>query len=197
MEPPKLSEAEKEQLLEELAQALEDLRDRCCAEMVPLWLSSSRAAREQIGESTFSDLDFDPSKHFLALSKGARSRYRGLAAWRHAVLWQGTLATVEDRDYREATDAMYFVPFPADTPPYAWSQNATAAPHIDRFPTPTTFKNWAKEGCNATLAALTRKIQVLQRGDWPSELRSILLKPSVRPSVREVLKLEEIPKEQT
>lgn len=197
MEPPKLSEAEQEQLLEELAQALEDLRDRCCAEMVPLWLSSSLAARKHIGEGTFSQLDFEPSKEFFGLSKGAKSRYRALAAWRHAVLWQRTLEALEDPDFRAATEAMYFEPYPANAPPYAWSQSAAKAPRVGRFDSPTTLKHWAKEGCQATLAELSRQIKVLQVGNWPSELRSLLLKPSVRSSVREVLKLEDLPEEPT
>src|SRR5688500_8585171 len=98
MHVPSLPAAEAAELVEQLAQALEELVDQSCEEMGPLWLAASRSARSMLGEHALPDMGFEPSEAFLRLSKGAHSRYRSLAAWRHAVLWRGTLCHVEDED---------------------------------------------------------------------------------------------------
>lgn len=192
MEAPQLSEAERDSLVDELATALDEMVRKSCAEMAPLWIRATRQARTGLGDAQVTELGFAPSQRYLALSKGARSRYAQLAAWRHAVLWQAILRDLDDPDHAEAVQTVYFTPYPHDAPPYAWSQRVSDAPGIERFPSPSTLKNWSKEGCwrsVALLRALRRRL--LDDGSWGAELRADLLKAGCRDSLRDVLKLDD------
>ena len=190
MDAPRLTDSEAEVLIEELAAALEAMVDHTCDDMGPLWLEATREARQNLEDHGLADLGFAPSPRYVALSKGARSRYRSLAAWRHAVLWQPV--RVSDRDYRAAMETVYFSFYPDNAPPYAWSSRASEAPGVERWPSPTTLKHQAKEGCCDALAQL-RSIErrLKDEGSWATELRALLLKPATRDSLRDVLKLEE------
>lgn len=193
MPAPTLSPAQREELLDGLAEALEQLQARTCPDMVPLWLESTREARSELGGDPSEVLPFEPSPRYLGLGKGGRSRYRGLAAWRHATLWRSALAAVPDDDFRRAVEAVYFSPFPSNEPPYAWSSRASEAPAVDQFPSATTLKHWAREGCQIILERLRAERRALEeRRDWCSELTSLFLRPGTRDSLHDVLKLEDI-----
>ncbi|MFT5685540.1 MAG: hypothetical protein ACI8RZ_006494, partial [Myxococcota bacterium] len=149
-----LTDEQAKALTDELAEALETMIDTSCADMGPLWLEATRRARNGLGSARVPNLGFAPSAKYLALGKSSRSKYRGLAAWRHAVLWQGVLGEIEDEDFREALRTVYFTPFPTNKPPYAWSSKASAAPGVGQFESPTTLKHQAKEGCFQTVQVL-------------------------------------------
>lgn len=187
-----LTEQERDHLTEEIASALEQMMDLTCAEMGPLWLEATRQQRVHLG--TVNELPFRPSPKYLALNKSSRSKYRGLAAWRHAVMWQDVLVEVADGDYRAATEAMYFTPYPANEPPYAWSRSGERAPGVASFGTATTLKDYAKEGAWHTVAALRRRARELEaNGSWHFEVRAGLVRVGCRDSLVDVLKLEALP----
>ncbi|HND33876.1 MAG TPA: hypothetical protein PLA94_27945, partial [Myxococcota bacterium] len=76
MDAPRLTDSEAEVLIEELAAALEAMVDHTCDDMGPLWLEATREARQNLEDHGLADLGFAPSPRYVALSKGARSRYR-------------------------------------------------------------------------------------------------------------------------
>ena len=193
MDAPMLGEQEASELVEELAEALERMVDRCCLDMGPLWLDATRELRQNLEKYQISRMDFSCSPRYLALSKGARSRYRGLAAWRHAVLWQSVSGP--DPEFQAAMETLYFQVYPENAPPYAWSSRASDAPGADRWPSATSLKHQAKEGClQALLALKARKKELETTGEWNHELRALFLTPAVRDSLWDVLKLEDAEK---
>lgn len=194
MNAPSLTPEQRDDLVDALAAALELMIDQSCPDMGPLWVEATRAERAYLGDAAVHELGFTPSPRYLSLSKGARSRYRGLAAWRHATLWRGIELRIQDLDFRAALRAVYFTPYPDNAPPYAWSSKASDAPDVGTFQSPTTLKEQAKEGCWLTLRLLSEEREELKaRGDWLSELCALLLRPSVRESNRDLLKLEDHP----
>lgn len=194
MNAPSLTPEQHTALVDDLAAALELMIDQSCPDMGPLWVEATRAERAYLGDAAVSELGFTPSPRYRSLSKGSRSRYRGLAAWRHAILWRKIELRIQDSDFRAALRAVYFTPYPDNTPPYAWSSKATGAPDVRRFESPTTLKEQAKEGCWHALRLLSaERAELGARGDWLSELCALLLRPAVRDSNRELLKLEDHP----
>lgn len=192
--PPGLSDDQRQQLIAELADALEELKDSTCAEMVPLWLAATRKERRHLGDPSKDSMGFQPSQRYLSLSKGSRSKYRTLAAWRHVMLWSGALRQISQHVFRRAVEAIYFTPYPNNQPPYAWSRRSVDAPGVRDFDSPTTMKNFAKEGCFESVEALRKRRQTLLKdGSWEAELRAMFLRCGVRETVRDVLKLEEFP----
>lgn len=183
MEPPRLTEEQANDLVESLAEALESLVDRTCLDMAPLWLEATLQARLPLGSHGWDT--FHPSDRYLRLGKGGRSKYRGLAAWRHAVLWRGCLERLTD--WRSALEATYFTPYPDNAPPYAWSQRATGIPG---FASPTTLKEQAKNGAWETVQHLLDE-QATPPADARAELVADLLRVATRESLRDTLKLEE------
>ncbi len=189
-----LTDEQAEVLIDELAEALETMIDTSCADMGPLWLEATRSARNGLGKSRVPDLGFAPSEKYLALGNSSKSKYRGLAAWRHAVLWQGVAARLKEPAFQAAMEAVYFTPFPSNKPPYAWSSKASSAPDVAQFDSPTTLKHQAKEGCFQSVQVLRDIRHALFRdGSWDSIVRSDLLQPGTRDTLRDVLKLEEHP----
>lgn len=194
MNAPSLTLEQREALLDGLAAALEAMIDQTCPDMGPLWVEATRAERAYLGEDATPSLGFEPSARYLGLSKGARSRYRGLAAWRHAVLWREIAPRLQEATFADAMRAVYFTPYPDNAPPYAWSERARDCPEVDRFESPTSLKHLAKEGCWEALRLLREeRARLSARGDWAGELVSILMRPGARDSLRDVLKLEDLP----
>jgi len=194
VQPPFLSESQREAIIDRLAGALDALRVRTCQEMVSLWVEATRRERELLGE-VFDDLGFLVSKRYRALSAGARSRYRYLATWRHAVLCEDAIERVADPDYAAAVRVVYFTPYAANKPPYAWSSRASEAPGADRFPSATTLKHYAKEGAWEAGAVLREIVRELSRDpSFYAEVRAAFVRSGCRDTVREVLKLEDHPR---
>jgi hypothetical protein len=191
MRAPALTDEEAEALCDELALALDELRSTTCFDMVPLWLDATREPRKLLAPQAIPELGFTPSPRYLRLSKGARSKYRGLAAWRHAVIWRRVRPRIEDPDHRDALEAVYFTPYASNEPPYAWSSSAAKAPAVGRFGSATTLKHWAKDGCWHSVALLRRERRQLEVGRWADGVRAHLLKPATRDTLRDELKLED------
>lgn len=189
MSSPRLTDADRDALVEELAVALEELLDHTCAEMAPLWLDATRSARAPLGAAAELELGFEPSAAFLALGKAGRSKYRALAAWRHAVLWKDLLPGLGD--WRAATETVYFTPYPANRPPYAWTRGAAEAPGAERFPSPTTLKHHAKEGARELVQGLL-DLLASPGVDERAEIEADLLRVATRETLTDVLKLEEL-----
>lgn len=188
-----LTAEEAEELTDELAAALEEMMDCTCAEMAPLWAEATRDKRAYLDAHAETDLGFVPSARYRALSKGSRSKYRQLAAWRHAVIWRRTREQVPT-DWRDAMVAVYFTPFPENAPPYAWSSRASGAPGALRFASASTLKEHAKEGCWWSVGVLRKhRHRLTEGGRWARELRAELLEPATGESLRDVLKLEDHP----
>ena len=198
MHPPRLTEPEAEALVEELATALEAMLDRTCADMGPLWLQATASARRYLGPHGVPELGFQPSERYLRLGKGSRSKYRALAAWRHGALWRDALRedVLGDRAH-DAVAAVYFTPYPSNAPPYAWSRSAAEAPGVERFDGPADLKDEAKGGCWRLVAHLAAEQRRLgpdgDQRDWPAQVRARLLRPACRTSLRDLLKLEDMP----
>lgn len=192
--PGSFSDSDRLALVERLADALERLHDTTCAEMVPLWVDVTRQARKELGGLENRTLGFTPSRRFLALSKGSRSKYRYLAAWRHAVLLHGALDHVDDDEFRGAVEAVYFDPYPENAPPYAWSRSGDAAPRIAEFPSASTLKNWSCEGAYQTVMRLVGVVERMQYGSWAEVHEAAFLRLGCRRTLRDVLKLEAHPR---
>lgn len=178
-----------EDLLDELADALQAMVESSCGEMAPLWLAGTRLARRDL-PGAIGDMGFRPSERYLRLGRGTQNRYRQLACWRHALLWRHLLDQV-DPDYVPAVQALYFTPFPAGEPPYAWSQRVSSAPDAGEFPSPSTLKDWAKEGCWQSVDRLRHHIRDLPERSLLDEVVRALLKTGCRDTLRDVLKLDE------
>ncbi len=192
MSSHRLSPEQAERIVEELAGALEEMVDRSCFEMAALWQAETRRARRELGEHAIREADFEPSPRYLRLSPGQRSKYRGLASWRHACLWRDIVPRIDD-DFGRAVDAVYFTPYPRNEPPYAWSSRASACPRLADFPNATTLKNWGKEGAWASGDLLAAECAKLLVGDRADEIRAAILRCASRRSVHEVLKLDDFP----
>jgi hypothetical protein len=193
LEPPALTPEQAAALVDRLSENLERMMNLSCAEMGPLWLAATRQQRKPLGQAESMALPFEPSKRFFALSKGVRSKYRALATWRHCCLMQDAIEQLEDAEFRSAMVAVYFTPYPADTPPYAWSSRASAAPAVAEFPSPTSLKHQAKEGCHETVLLLMgAEAELRSSGSWHDEVRAGLVGTGCRKTVRDVLKLEDL-----
>jgi len=195
----KTSSKEEDDLLNELGPVLEDLQDQTCAEMVPLWLLATLHIRQE--EFSRNDPEWEDrypkekrplsdllTPRYRALSKGVRSRYKYLACWRYAVLWLKLEA--EAPDFDRALRALYFTPYPDNTPPYAWSRSAGRAPNAKAFDSPSTLKNWAKEGAWSTI----KQLKELCKTNDPSGLtylRKKFLRQASQRTLRDALKLED------
>ncbi len=188
MNAPAIPESEEEALLDELADALQEVVESSCAEMAPLWLAGTRLARRDLTR-TVPDLGIELSEACRRLSRGTQNRYRALACWRHALVWKGVLAEV-DPDFAQATRALYFSPYPEGTPPYAWSQRVSDAPNAAEFPSAQTLKDWAKEGCWSSVEALRQRCREHPEKTVRDEVELRLLKVSCRDTLSDVLKLD-------
>jgi hypothetical protein len=198
MSPPELTETEADALVDELATALEAMVDRSCADMGPLWLDATAMARRYLGAHAVPEMGFRPSERYLRLGKSSRCKYRTLAAWRHGALWRNALTdeVLGDRAC-DAVAVVYFSPYPKNEPPYAWSRSAAGAPGVERFDGPADLKDEAKGGCWRLVAHLRAEQRQLgaegDQRDWPAQVRARILRPACRDTLRDLLKLEDLP----
>ena len=146
-----------EELLDQLGDALNELRHSTCSDMVPLWLNASRRVRGRLTGGERGNMGFDPSPRYLRLSAGNQSNYRALASWRQVVIWRNLLASMggevarrKDNEAR-AVRRMYFAPFPSNIPPYAYSRKAPDEALVDELGGPSQFKECACRGAAALL----------------------------------------------
>jgi hypothetical protein len=187
---PTMSPAQESALVDALADALEQLLDRSCMEMVPLWFHATRRARELL-PSMQPRSEFESSPHLLAASKSTISKYGALAAWRHAVLWQRSRDAL-DADDRAVIDAIYFTPCP-NRPPFAWSQSAAACPALPPGANPSWVKERARDVAEVLLNALRAQAERCD-GSVRGEVEQKLLGVATRSTLDEVLKITEIMK---
>lgn len=192
MPAPRIPEPRLAEIASELAYALDEMVDVTCQDMAPLWLDATHRERAFLDDRVHGALGFEPSARYRGLSKGAKSKYRGLAAWRHAVVWRGVIDRIEDPAFRGAMVSIYFSPYPKNEPPYSWSSSAADAPGAARAGGPRELKKLAKEGCFVALMDLRRVRAELQEGqDEESRHLSELLKAATRKSLVDELKLED------
>ncbi|MED5371331.1 MAG: hypothetical protein VX899_09985 [Myxococcota bacterium] len=187
--PFRLSEEEDQQLVSELAAALEQVVDQSCMEMSPLWLAATQRARAELARTEMA-MPFEPSRRYLALGRPSRSKYRSLAVFRHAVIWKQVLPKLSDSRQREALKVVYFTPFPDNVPPYAWSKAAAKAPGVKGFGGPRLLKALARSGAEEAVLTLCEEMDALDQQQVLGELVFRLLKPAVTTTACDVLKLE-------
>ena len=185
----RLTESQDAALVSELAAALEEAVDRSCPETAALWLAATIRCRSELMHTELT-LGFAPSAKFLALGRSSRTKYRSLAVWRHAVLWKEVLPKLKGDQEKQALEAVYFTPFPQNTPPYAWSSAASNAPGIQAFDGPRQLKRLAKLGAEKSVRSLCAYIEKLDKTQLLGELTYKLIKPGVSTSACDVLKLE-------
>ncbi len=182
-------------LLEELAEALQDMLDTTCADMVPLWLEATSRARRELGSAEPLQMSDDARQRLLALGKASRSKYRSLAVWRHAVLWHRLRRWVSDPVFERAMEIVYFTPYPSNDKPYAWTRNASEAPGVGEFDGPRQLKHLAKEGAYELLMHLRELRAAWERdGRWAEVARLDLTRAAVSGSAWDVLKLDDHPR---
>ena len=148
-----------DELLDQLADALVDLRKTTCADMVPLWLQASRRVRNRMTGTRLHDMGFAVTDRYRRLSAGNQSNYRSLASWRQVVIWRKLLKDEDGLSRREvnevrAVERTYFTPFPSNTPPYAHSRKAPDDPMVEELGGPAAFKDAARRGAAKLLEAV-------------------------------------------
>lgn len=191
MKTPKPRDPEVQALQDELALVLQRMADETCNSMVPLWLQGTlRIRRKHFGPQSEGVLSFEPSKELLALGKSCRSKYQALACWRHAVLWRNILEKVEP-EFARATKAVYFTRFPPDQKPFSWSKKVSDAPDAGGWPSPSTLKNHAKEGCWHSVAELRKEVWAAGEGRAIDEVKRKFLEAGSAKTLRHQLKLDE------
>ena len=173
----------------ELIDAFERLSDSTCADMAPLWLAATRSAREGLLEqATWTE---PPTDRYLRMAPASKSKYRALAAWRHAVMWREAhrLANLDQPD-REVVDAIYFTPAP-NSAPYSWSRSAADCPALPRGANPSWVKERASEVAGELLGALIQEHGRFHGlpNNWDQTAARILA-VATRPTLDDVLKLE-------
>ena len=185
----RISKEDSTQMIDELATALQKMVNTSCQDMLPLWLAGTRLARKHLTD-TVRTLPFTPSEKYLNFSRGRKSQYTAVACWRLAVIWKGILPKV-DRDFAQATKAIYFTPYPKNEPPYAWSSKPSDAPDVTSFASPATLKNQSKEGVWQLIEVLHSVYHDTCSQSYKGEIERLFLEQGMRKSLRERFHLKE------
>ena len=175
-------------LLDEVLEVLGDMVEVTCPSMRPLWLDLTRGMRAEMLEEPVAIPAYPP--HLLQAGKASRSKYRALAGWRHAVVWQDLL-DAGDGGRLEALELIYFQPYPEDRPPYAYSARSSAAPGVSTDASIARVRQVARREARDTLVRLaSRWIELFEAGSKAAAYSREFLALSRRASLRDVLKLE-------
>lgn len=187
----RLTDAEEQKLVDDLASALEQVIDTSgCLDMHWLYLlATQRPRHEFLSEDPWGRSSPPLTPRLAAMVKGSRSKYGALAAWRHAVLWRSVRERI-DPDFRSAVDALYFTPYEENAPPYAWSKASSGAPNAGKFPSPNELDRFAKEGCWATVLLL-RELAGSHADSVLDEATAAFTRMGIKKSLKDVLRLEE------
>lgn len=132
-----------EDLLNDLADALEEMTNKTCADMRVLWLEGTKKLRQKYLPAPNAEVP----DHLKKRSPSFRSKYQALARWRHGVVWQKLLESPDKlpQDVKDAEEyaeflenqdllqAIYFEPC-ANEPPYSYSQKKSASPRFKEVP---------------------------------------------------------------
>lgn len=174
-------------LADELAEALEQMVDTTCLDMLPLYVQATKPAAKRHLESTSALGHVSP--RVLKMSRSSRTKYGVLAAFRHAVIWTGVLDDV-DPDFGRAVRDLYFTPYPRNRAPYAWTARSSECPAAGRWQEgPNHLDRMAKEGCWAAICLL-RGI-VAEGGDAMQQARADFVACALKKTAKDVLRLEE------
>jgi hypothetical protein len=176
MELQQLNEVEnEEELVDELADALRDMAQKTCRDMMFLWLDLTEDLREDFDcDGSFPDTSGVPG--YAERSASWKSKYKALAGWRHAVVWQaleteGLPETIDDWEpddddvvaeleqypvrTREAMRRIYFQEYPRNESPYSWSKK-TSEIIDDPNESVDNLRLEAMRGCWSSLQMLER-----------------------------------------
>jgi len=153
-----------EAVLDEMADALDAMRERACPMMAVIWLAySARMRKRFVHLERLEDETELPARWFK--TRPFRSRYGIFSVWRHGVLWKG--AEVPDL-HGQALEEMYFTEFPQDVPPYAWSQATPDHASLEACGGRRGWKNQARDGAKVALEHLRDEVKK-NPGIRPSE----------------------------
>jgi hypothetical protein len=172
--------------------ALNTMVQRTCPLMRSIWFAATeRQRRHWLGNHVYElPADVRAPKNWNDMAKSSRTKYGQLAVWRHAVVWRlPNLLVKTDPEFQEMT-AIWFSAYPKDTPPFAWSAKPTEAPNTDRAV--AARRELAAQGCMCSLKSLKMLMNTRpadgEAVDWREE---DLLGSATRPSLRDVLKLDD------
>jgi hypothetical protein len=192
-----MTEEEENRLLDELLDVLDRVVETSgCRDMVPLWMLATRAARtEHIRSVDGPPLGVPP--HIQAWARSMRSKYAGLAAWRHAMLAERILEALDASSAR-AVDAIYFTPT-VNEPPYSWSKASSRHPSATEWPSPTVLDLRARQGCRDSVHLLEQRVEEARRGASPAvEARAAIVETGARHgTLRDVLRYRDIERGET
>lgn len=186
------SETERHVLANELARALDEVVNRTgCKSTYRLWAEATQSTRERIFGGT--SLGVRLAAVVPMMSAPSRSKYRALAAWRHAVIWRGALEHIQpvDRE-RLAVSGIWFTRVAVDATPFSWSKKTSSAPHVHHFAGPAEMRDLAKSGCWQSVEFLRKHAEDLVAARDTS--RAALLQECVlsRESLSDVLGIDHL-----
>lgn len=198
-----------EELLDELAEALGEMVGMTCKAMSFLWLEHSRKKRAKLGvDAEFPDVSEVPG--YVDRSSSWQTKYKALAGWRHAVVWQRlhddelpkTLAdwnptddNVETEvlryptDSREAMRRVYFEPFPDNEPPYSWASRSS--PQTKAGESATELRRESMRGCWASLHLLKEIWSQVWHVAEGGDPREVFLQLGMYGTLSDVLKFDD------
>jgi hypothetical protein len=211
-------EVEDEELRDELVDALQDMVNMTCPDMRPLWLERSRSEREKMdgglenGENgeNGNGLPEDAPDRFADRSPTWKTKYKSLAGWRHAVLWQELedgeppefLRGWEPKDDEvadeverfpeksgRAMELLYFEEYPPNEPPYAWSKKTSPQTREDE--PATQLRQEAMRGCWASLHLLEEIWSRVFHASEGGDLREDFLMLGMYGTLSDVLKFDD------
>lgn len=182
----------KDEWLDGVLDALDTMVQRTCPSMRSIWFAATeRQRRHWLGNHVNRlPADVRAPTTWNNMAKSSRTKYGQLAVWRQSVVWR--LADVLDDTepkYQEMT-AIWFSAYPKDTPPFAWSAKPTEAPKTNR--SVVERRVLAAQGCLCSLNSLKALVNSRPADNAAVNIReSDLLESATRPSLRDVLKLDD------
>lgn len=188
-----MTQEEEDRLLDELLDVLDRVVAASgCRDMAPLWLLATRAARGEHFRSVEGPAIQVPIQ-IRAWAKSMRSKYAGLAAWRHAVLLERVLDALDPASAR-AVEAMYFTPAEENAPPYSWSRASARHPSAGEWPSASTFDQRARRGCRESVVLIHKRVDKTREGaTLVAEARAAVVETGARDgTLRDVLRYADL-----
>ncbi|MCK6517370.1 hypothetical protein L6R46_20195 [Myxococcota bacterium] len=186
-----MTEAEELALIDELLDVLDQVIETSgCPDMAPLWLLATRAARAEYLRRAES-LPLQVPTHIQEWAKSMRSKYAGLAAWRHSVLLEGLLGSL-DPPLASAVEAIYFTPAEQNRPPYSWSRASSRHPRASEWSSASVLDLRARRGCLETVMLIQQRVDAARGGaSLVVEARTKILETGARDgTLRDVLRYD-------
>lgn len=175
-------------LLDSVMDALADMVDLTCADMLPLWLRASRSVRASLCKTRTMEVPPYPLR-LQAVQRPTKSKYMALAGWRHCVVWLRLLEEPCLFDAPQDLECMrltYFQPC-VNEQPYSYSQRTSVTPDMPRGLTVSEVRTSARGACMSSISALREEYQRQQNRRDQERMDFVLL--GLKDSLRDVLKL--------